>query len=379
MIVHKILAVSVAVSALGCESAPMGGGGGGTSAPVTSGGAVGATCPKDDQIGCAPGALAKVRCKNAQWIADGACATGTQCLETKTDGVVVATACILPSTLRTNRAIACAKAAACGTGLSFSTCMNPPSSSVITAVAKAFGYFEAGKGGIFDLEAKIGCYSSAKDCAAVTACVAGSVAKCASNDADACVGSVARICSGGATIAVDCAAVGLGCSMVEGQPMCGSLPNCTNPKSVTCQGDTAKVCLPVGKGGQSYEISMNCAYFGGKCDGSAKAQADLDVCNFATGATCDQTTYKAICQGNHQLKCSSGKVQMLDCASFGEVCEVKAGVAHCTITTHCDGGSGCEGGLYKFCDGSLGLRSFDCSKAGMICPVGGGKCEFAKP
>ena len=69
MIFRKMVVILLAAGALGCESAPIRGNG--TSAPLTRGGTVGATCPKDDQIGCAPGALAKVRCKNALWIADG--------------------------------------------------------------------------------------------------------------------------------------------------------------------------------------------------------------------------------------------------------------------------------------------------------------------
>ena len=133
---------------LGCSLAlaacVTGGGtvGGGPLVVPVSGGAVGATCPKEDRIGCAPGAKAKVRCKGGVWIDDGVCWAGETCSETKSgDGVMVAQ-CLTPPTANTSRAIMCAKADHC-LPVSVDTFRHPPTAPDVAKFASLMGMFES--------------------------------------------------------------------------------------------------------------------------------------------------------------------------------------------------------------------------------------------
>lgn len=328
-----------------------------------------------------------MRCKGGAWTDDGKCDSGQTCQETKSSGEVVATQCLTPPTLRGDRAAVCAKAAHC-TNVWFGDCMNPPPTSFVTGAVKAFGLIKPSKLLFLEVDAKFSCLQSATKCTAVQACFAGSVPKCASDLDDACLGSVARICSDGATMASDCAKVGLPCSLVGGggktEVLCTSGQKCTPSPTVTCSGAVATSCIPTDKSSSSgFALSIDCAYFGGTCTAGAKADDDFDdVCTFG-GTPCTDGT-PDVCKGSVLHECQKGKLQAFDCGKFGTTCEVVTveGTtgARCTSTPGCSNADGgCKDGSITFCDGSSGLRAFSCAKTGMVCKANGFECEFATP
>lgn len=372
-----------------CVGGGSSGGGGGAGAiagpPATSGGAVGSACTTDGAIACNPGATAKVKCAAGAWADDGACGKNETCVETKSDSAVTATACTVPPTARTARAITCAKATACVPSISFYDCMNPPDKSALQAVLPAL----PGMDPLLLLGASLqdyeSCVGAAKDCAAVGACFAGSGAKCSSNSDDGCTGSTARICKNGLTIAYDCAKVGWGCQKIKSgvvtAVMCGPAPgSCSKPNSLQCNGNVAQACLAVDGGNLLF--SVDCGKLGATCDPASAPSTSVQVCRFAPPAACDAKTFAESCSGNLLKECHSGQTLAIDCkAAAGSVCDIRDNNgkpdAVCTVTPHCPASiaADCKNKGLQFCDGSLGVRSFDCALAGMKCG-GGNSCVF---
>lgn len=354
---------------------------------AVSGGAIGATCPKEDQIGCAPGAKAKVRCKGAVWVDDGACPSGETCQETKSGDSVTATQCAILPTANTNRAIMCAKANHC-LPVDFGDCMHPRTLAQMTKGASLMGILEPEDLLMLRLDAWQSCIAAAKDCGAVLKCAQDGALNCSSGQgAGTCSGSVAHYCQDTTALSVDCSLAGLPCATLttKGQSMvfCGKLTPCTSPKTFSCAGNVAKVCEPI-DAAQSVSIDINCGLLGATCSPTAKYDDDPDVCTFIGGAPCDSATYAESCAGTAAVECKGGKTRQMDCAALGGVCATyntsdgKVN-ATCTDSPQCLGGAvlGSDAKVVTFCDGSAGYRSFDCALAGM--EYGSFGCVFPSP
>ncbi|MBI5609956.1 MAG: hypothetical protein HY902_13870 [Deltaproteobacteria bacterium] len=391
MLVHRtapvLVCFAVALSATACVTASGGNnGGGGAAAIPVHGGAVASACQQEDQTGCAPGSLVRVRCQGGVWTQVQVCGAGEACIETMDkQGEVTATACAVPATTRESRAILCARASACVSKLSFQECMNPPSPALISKQIAVSGLAGPEDLLALQIDAQASCLLAAKDCKGVHACFASGVPACESDSADSCSGSVARLCSGGATYAIDCAKVGLPCTSVKSSSVgiltCGNLPTCSQPGTATCNGSVAQGCIGLDKS-SGVSVKVDCAALGGTC--SATGQLSLDpsaVCNLGPGGPCDEATFVPSCQGNSLKACVKGKLQQLDCSTVLATCEATAGSdgkteVECTATPNCPSSlpHGCAGTVLHFCDGSLGARTFDCAKAGLDCS--GGECQF---
>ncbi|MBM4346448.1 MAG: hypothetical protein FJ100_23980 [Deltaproteobacteria bacterium] len=377
-----LLGSSLALSACVTGGGAGGSGGGQVVVPV-SGGPIGATCPKEDQIGCAPGANAKVRCKSGVWVDDGICSTSESCVETKSGELVTATQCATPPTANTSRAIMCAKADHC-LPMSFSTCMHPPSPATAAKVASLMGVFEPDDLLMLNLDKWQTCIAAATDCAGVRQCTKGGNLACPGNGqkASTCSGSMAQFCQDTTSIAVDCGLVGLPCVSFDiggaMAAMCGKLAPCSAPKTFACSGSVAKVCSKVSDT-LSLSFDIDCGQLGAACDPTAKFDDDPDVCKFPGGATCDPETFVESCSGTKATECKSGKTRVLDCAALGAVCVISNSLpvanASCSTSPACAGGSSSSSdNLVKFCDGPAGYRSFDCALAGM--EFSGFGCKF---
>ncbi|MBI5607836.1 MAG: hypothetical protein HY902_03040 [Deltaproteobacteria bacterium] len=380
-IAHLLPALVLTTSA--CVTANQGGGGGGT-AVVTSGGAVGSTCPKEDQIGCAPGATGKVRCKNAVWVSDGACKTGETCIETKSGDSVTATQCTVPPTARVDRAITCAKASHCLSG-SFSTCMNPMPIAVAQKISAVTGLAEAKQLLYYGIDSYASCIKAAKDCAAVEACVKSGTLDCSASQAT-CNGSKLVYCEGKTPTAVDCAAVGLPCATVTSEKggsiaVCAKTSPCSSPKTLSCSGAIAKACM-AGGNGQNFAIEMNCGLIGGTCDANAPFDDDPDACVMPGNEACDDTSFAKSCVGNVANTCKNGKVAKLDCSLIGMTCQATTDSSGKTVSAGCKLPGSCpttyspvpsEATTVQFCEGGS-YASFDCALAGM--EYSGYECQF---
>ncbi len=357
--------------------------------PATSGGAVGAACTTEGGLGCAPGAKGKVKCQGGKWVDDGACNTGETCSETKQSGSVTATTCAVPPASDSNRAIACAKAGFCMNTMGFSDCMTPMSPTILANLWHAMGVGVPQSLVTLEFASHAGCVGAAKDCAGVRACFATGAPACQNDNDSACFGSVARVCESGGTITTDCADIGMSCSKMGNQAICGTLPACSAPSTVKCQGNKAQLCMP-NKTGGAVALVVDCDALGGKCDPAANPMNIDSVCNGGE-PTCDRLTFTESCQGTRATACKldpsnpngGGHVMVQDCATYGAVCEFKAGngqpgegKATCTTTPNCVGDVGCTGGIMHYCEGSQGLHSFDCATAGMVCGSSNA-CEFA--
>ncbi len=373
-----------------------GGGGGGTGttpAVVVSGGPVGADCPKEDQIGCAPGATAKVRCKAGKWVNDGDCTKPQSCVETKSGDVVSATQCKVPPTARTQRAIACVKADLCIPGVSMSECMDPPTLSMATTMAKLVGIVEPGDLLLQQLEAQQGCFAAAQSCDAVLSCLKTGNHSCGADTTAQCAGSKVQLCSKGVSAVVDCQSLGLPCGTVgvapKAQALCAKFGTCSTPKTFVCNGNSATVC--VGQAGQNFAFSIDCGAVGATCDPTMPFDDDPDICKFPGAAeACDSSTFSESCVGSKARECKGGKVQVLDCAGMGFQCATYAssGDPKGKLNATCLRFPACAGGISTssdskeavFCDGAAGYRSLDCALAGM--KFEGFQCVFptaAKP
>ncbi len=380
---------SVILGAAACvatSTGSSGGGGGGAAVVPVNGGAVASACTQEDQIGCAPGSLIRVRCKGGAWTQEEVCSTGKACTETlDPQGKVTATVCAMPVTSRESKAILCARASACVKPMTFSECMNPPTSTLISKQIAVSGLTGPEDLLATQVDARSACLLAATDCKAVQACFAAGVTACESNTADSCVGSVARICTGGATYSVDCASVGLPCTSVKaggvGILTCGSLPTCTQLGTATCNGSVAQGCIGLDKT-TGVQIKVDCGVLGGTCTASGQLSLDPNsVCQVGPGGACDEATFVPTCQGNSLKACVKGKLQQLDCSLVAGTCALSTDadgkpVAECTATPNCPSSlpNDCAGNAVQFCDGSLGARSFDCTKAGLKCSSG--KCQF---
>lgn len=391
---HGLLPWSVLVWALSaCVSAPTGGGGGvvvgggGSSQPVPSGGAVGANCPKQDQIGCAPNGLEKVRCKAGVWTSDGACTAPRGCIETKSGADVVATDCQLPPTERVDDAIVCAKAAYCLYG-SFQSCMVPPSAQALKATGQLAGYLKPEKLILLSVPKHAACIKTATSCEQVRACVSSAGGTCSGGaDSGSCQGSVASYCDEGTSFAVDCAQAGLACSelTVESKKMamCGTFSPCATPKTLTCAGNVTKSCVKL-TDTSNVAISIDCGVVGATCDPNAKFDDDPDVCRYTNGADCDANTFTKSCTGNVLSSCSKGKVATVDCTKLGLACAVEKSIDGLVVDADCTPYPACGLSIpaatsnptrEEFCNGPNGLASFDCALAGMI--FDGNNCVFS--
>jgi len=263
--------------------------------------------------------------------------------------------------------------------------MNPPTSALISKQIAVAGLAGPEDLLVLQVDSRAACLLAATDCKGVQACFAAGVAACESNSADSCSGSVARICSGGATYAVDCATVGLPCTSVKacgvGILTCGSLPTCTQPGTATCNGQVAQGCIGLDKT-TGVQVKVDCGVLGGTC--TATGQLSLDpssVCTVGPGGPCDQATFVPQCQGNTLKACASGKLQQIDCSMVAGTCAAGTdpdgtATAECTATPNCPSSlaKDCANNAVQFCDGGLGVRAFDCGKAGLKCS--GGKCQF---
>lgn len=366
-------------------SANLGSGTAGPVVVVTSGGPIGAACATEDLIGCALGSKGKVRCQSGLWVDDGACAQGETCIESKVDGVVSATQCGVPPTLRDQRAVLCAKASACGGKVDFDKCMNPMTQTMINKSIAVSGLIGPQDLLVQGLEAFASCLKNATDCSAVETCLAGSVPACESNSADSCVGSVARMCSGGSTYSADCGKVGLPCTKVSSGILsvlfCGAAPSCSNPGAVTCSGNVAKSCVAI-SADTAFETKVDCAGLGGTCNPAGGASlSQYNVCVFGGGAPCDKASFLGKCSGSVATNCVNGKTVAIDCGLALATCEEQTtgsgkGEADCTYTPNCQTAlvQDCADGMVKFCDGASGVRGFSCAKAGLKCESG--QCRF---
>ncbi len=353
-----------------------------------SGGPVGATCQPDGAIGCGLGAAARVECNSGAWTQVAACPSGQSCMETKdADGKVTATACTTPGTLNTQRAIACARAAACVNKVDFHKCMNPLNPQLIAkqlTVTNLFGPEELLPQLV---EAQASCLSAAKDCDTVKACLAGSVPKCTTNSDDSCVGSVARVCSSDTTLALDCAKVGLPCQFHKASSLsvlvCGSSSACSKPGDVSCSGSVVQGCFGLDKS-SGITFKLDCGAIGGVCAKTPQASFDKEkVCTFGAGGACTAASHPPKCAGNVLSACVSGTLQQVDCGlAFSSCISTTTGSgkasAECSPTPLCTTGTQpkCDGDVLRFCDGAAGYRSFACSQAGLTCQ--GSKCVFPK-
>lgn len=378
---RALLAGLICAAVAACTTASPGGGGGG-GAILTSGGAVGSTCPKQDQIGCAPDLKHKVRCTNGVWVSDGACGNGESCVETKPGSDVVATQCVVPTTSRLDRATMCAKASACLSG-SFSSCMNPPPLATMQKMAQAMGMVEPKQLLYYGIDAYASCIRAAKDCEGVRACVKSGTSDC-SNDLETCSGTKLSYCEGSTSVALDCAQVGLPCFGVtdggKSMAVCGRFSSCSAPKTISCAGSTAKACEKVSSN-LNMAVEMDCGLLGGTCDPAAPFDDDPDVCKLPGGETCDAATYVSSCQGNFYTHCNKGKTSKLDCSLIGMACVSKTDGAGKVISAGCKVPGSCDGSqapdttnLLTFCEGGKYV-SFDCALAGMV--FNGAECAFA--
>lgn len=391
----RFIACAVAWLALcSCVSGNTVGGTGTIAAQVipTSGGALGTTCPKEDQIGCAPGSKAKVRCKGGAWVDDGICAGFESCSETKNGSDVVATVCKVPPTKHQDRAMWCAKAGACLKG-SFSSCMNPPPITAMQKTAAITGIIEPEDLLAHSLAPYANCIQTAKDCDGVRACVKSGSLSCTGQSTGSCTGSKATFCEKTTPVTVDCSLVGLPChhlTISEGGKsanlaLCANLAPCSAPKTVTCNGAMASSCLPLTPS-NSMAIQINCGLLGTACDPAAKFDDDPDVCKTPPGPACDSQTYVATCTGNVRKTCSSkGMVTEFDCAKVGLSCVLLDGGSNpypsCKVPTTCGdftSSTGIPAGytdtVITFCDGMSGVATFDCALAGM--KSNGYECSF---
>jgi len=385
---HALTALVLGIA--GCVASGGGGGAGGGPAPVqVSGGAVGATCPNDDQIGCAPGGKAKVRCKGGAWQDDGACKAGESCVETKSGDVVSATECTVPPTVNTGRARWCAKASACLQDVSFSECMSPPSNQLTKAAVAFLPLVEADEIMMLMVDGQSACIGAATSCEAVRACMRDGAPACGELGGGACKGSKALYCDQGAPVTVDCAKIGLPCQVftaTKGSAVaCAKVAPCSAPKTFTCSGSTAKVCAPVSNSA-SLSFDIPCGMIGATCDPNGKYDDDPGVCVFPGGQSCESSTYQESCAGTVAVECKQGKVRKLDCAAIGQSCgtyQTTTGQpanavtgATCTDQLACLGNTpiNADAKVVVFCDGASGYRSYDCALAGM--EFDGYKCKF---
>ncbi len=387
--------LAVVACATGCIGGGGGaGGGGGTgggtgSTPAVSGGAVGATCQPDGAIGCGPGANTRVECKAGAWAQVAACPAGQGCVETKdAGGTVTATVCTTPLTANSHRASACARAAACVSKVNFHDCMNPIAPQIIAKQLSATNLFDPTELLPQLVEAQAGCLTAAKDCDAVKACLAGNVPNCTSNSDDSCVGSVARVCSSDATLALDCAKVGLQCQFYKTTSLsmlvCGTSSACSKPGDVSCSGSVVQGCVGLDKA-SGVTFKLDCGVLGGVCAKTPEMSFDKEkVCTFGGGGACTEATHPLSCNGNVLNACVKGTLQQLDCGKVFASCLATTSSsgkpqAECTTTPLCTVGTQpkCDGDVLRFCDGNAGYRGFACSQAGLKCQ--GSKCVFPKP
>lgn len=382
MHVRYLLPVMLVTTSACVTANTNGGGGGGTGAVLTSGGAVGSTCPKEDQIGCAPGATGKVRCTNAKWVSDGACKAGETCVETKSGDTVTATQCTVPPTAHVDRAITCAKAGHCLSG-SFSTCMNPVPLAVAQKIAAVTGMAEPKQLLYYGIDSYASCIKAAKDCAGVQACVKSGTLDCSTNKGT-CNGSKMVYCEDTTPTSVDCAQVGLPCVSLDTakgtQAICAKMSPCSAPKTLSCAGATTKACLQINSTA-NMAIEMNCGLIGGTCDANAPFDDDPDACAMPGGEVCDSATFVSSCAGTVLNQCKNGKVAKLDCGLIGMACQTSTDSSGKTVGAGCKVQGTCpsvdNGGevptTLNFCDGGS-YASFDCALAGM--EFDGYECKF---
>ncbi len=362
-----------------------GGGGGGTSSgggggvqAVASGGAVGANCPAEDSIGCAPGFGEKVRCKGGLWVSDGKCDAGASCVETAKGPTVTATRCAFKTFAEPGRAVACMQLAPCGFDAGWISC----ASFNLTAAAGPSSYV-AKFGGAYKVRsiaddmlstATLSCLQTAASCGAVGSCISGPLGACKAGEVAGCSGSVGWECgTGGVRWSVDCAAVGLQCMPYGKDTLCGTPATGCQPgmTGVACKGDDANVCIT--EGGVSIGFAIHCGAAGMTCGPTSKVDDDLDACAPKSAVPCDAATFVAHCDGNKRVRCKGGLQVAFDCGLQGGTCKVET--APDPVDNHaackappsaCSGPSTCDGDLVNFC--ANGVRySVDCAQWGLKC------------
>jgi len=364
------------------SSVPDSGSGGFGGVPATSGGAVDASCATDASIACAPGSKQKVRCTGGKWQDDGACATGTSCIETKSAGVVVATKCAVPSTGRADLAAACAKILHCrgSSGSSMGKCVSEATFvSQIRLLYTKLGVAPADADDLVRLHAgsHTACLAGAKSCAAVGACVGGGQA-CGANVPGGCKGSVAWKCKSGVPFAFDCAGLGLQCGMIDDDAFCGQPTPCTGPDGISCSGDVALLCRGDKAKGFS-GVKINCSGMGLTCSGGKDTFLG---CVPKSQPACDPATYVDHCAGNTRLRCKKNLVAADDCSLTGQQCLVTPDVTppatQCSYGLGCTAEPKCDGTRLEYCEAGKRV-SLDCAAHAMVCGSANGAatCVFA--
>ncbi|MSQ84783.1 MAG: hypothetical protein EXR77_18245 [Myxococcales bacterium] len=346
---------------------------------TANGGAAGTACGQDGALGCAPGLARRVRCESGKWVESAVCSTGSACTETMAGTTVTATHCAWSAFDDPGRVIACAKMQQCENSLfGMERCATYPKliAPGVAHLAKVGGFLSVGKAVSEEylIPAQLNCLANATSCDAVKACVDGPLGPCQTSTQSGCQGAVGWWCSDTRKF-MDCATVGMQCSMAGGSAHCVLPSSQCKPgvNGIVCAGEDAHVC--VSKSGVETSWIFHCGALGMTCDANAKIDDDaLEVCQPKVITPCDAAIFKMRCDGNSHVRCKHGREVARDCGWSGETCEVgkistdtpQANWCQTPKWPDCTGGPTCDGNSLAFC--SLGKRvSVDCKKFGLSC------------
>ncbi|MSQ83604.1 MAG: hypothetical protein EXR77_12065 [Myxococcales bacterium] len=342
---------------------------------------------KDGTVTCSADSKYRVECNNGAWTAIQHCGFGV-CTASLSVGGAVLTICGVPKAKLLAINAACARYIKCFGGPSHEDCVranvDPAGFSAGLSVGVARPVIQLA---FREIQANVGCSGKATTCTGLAECLYFfGQSKCPT--ATGCSDDLAWKCAGGgATLAINCKAVGGKCTIASGQASCIKAEPCSPASTVTCAKTVGSMCSKF-EDNKLWLVQVDCAAAVGSCVGGATSLAS--TCSGPIETPCDGKDFIAKCDGKAAQNCQSGDTVSTSCAAgmtcvvenqfnlFESACPEGQGCAAalCADGGPCTAKAKCNGTEVWFCENKQPV-AYDCKAVGMTCGLApsGPRCQ----
>ena len=342
----------------------------------------GSGCKNNDGAkACSKDGKLRLECINGAWTPLSHCGFGVCIAKAAVSGPALLS-CSVPLTTSTVAATACARFLPCfAPQLSMEACMRAALTPNFVAADHAGGSLaDLPTAAMLGLANAAPCVAKTASCGQLAECLhIFPQPKCGSASGSGCDGAFAWSCTGGATLVGDCAALGVGCTVVAGAPVCMLDQVCAPGDVSLCAGTMAKACVTTPAGNRG--AVLDCGALGLSCnDGVAVAASAASACGAAVACPAQAVPG---CAGAMLTSCDAGKWRQMSCGSglscayvddtgllanpcpLGGSCDS----ATCVQGPSCSHASRCEGTEVWYCEQGQ-PRRFDCKTVDKTCTGG---------
>ena len=342
---------------------------------------------KDGTVTCSADSKYRVECNNGAWTAIQHCGFGV-CTASLSVGGAILTTCGVPKAKLLAINDACARYIKCFGGPSHEDCVranvDPAGFSAGLSVGVPRPVIQLA---FREIQANVGCSGKATTCSGLAECLYFfGQSKCPT--ATGCSDDLAWKCAGGgATLAINCKAVGGKCTIAGGQASCIKAESCSPASTVTCAKSVGSMCSKF-EDNKLWLVQVDCAAAVGSCVGGASSLAS--TCSGPVETPCDGKDFVPKCDGKAAQNCQSGDTVTTSCAAsmtcvvenqfnlFESACPAGQGCAAslCADGGACTAKAKCNGSEVWFCENKQPV-AYDCKSVGMTCGLApsGPRCQ----